>query len=134
MSPLSILYVEDNDDLREIIGTLFEGEDRTVTTCATAEAALLLMAARRFDVLVTDVSLPGMSGTELARRLLQEDPEHWVVLCSGYEFRIGLDTLGPNVRALLKPFDIEDFDRLLADVEASRRDAETASVRAQRLA
>ena len=133
MSPLSILYVEDNDDLREIIGTLFEGEDRSITSCATAEDALGLMAGRRFDVLVTDVSLPGISGTELARRLLQQDPEHWVVLCSGYEFRIGLDTLGPNVRALLKPFDIEEFDRLLVDVQASRRRAEATAGNAKQL-
>ena len=62
---------------------------------------------------------------------LMQDPEHWVVLCSGYEFRIGLETLGPNVRALLKPFDIEEFDRLLVDIEASRRRAAEALAKAK---
>ena len=45
----------------------------------------MLDAGHPFDVLVTDVSLPGMSGTDLARRLLADDPLRWVVLCSGYE-------------------------------------------------
>ena len=56
-----------------------------MTPCASAEEALVLDAGHPFDVLVTDVSLPGMSGTDLARRLLADDPLRWVVLCSGYE-------------------------------------------------
>ena len=71
---MRILYVEDNRELRETIGMLMEAEGRTVTSCATAEEALKLDAQQGFDLLVSDVSLPGMSGTELARQLLAEDP------------------------------------------------------------
>ena len=80
---MRILYVEDNPELRETIGKLMEGEGRTVTPCASAEEALALDAGDPFDVLVTDVSLPGLSGTDLARQLLADDPQRWVVLCSG---------------------------------------------------
>ena len=58
---MRILYVEDNPELRETIGMLMEGEGRTVTSCASAEEALVLDAGHPFDVLVTDVSLPCMS-------------------------------------------------------------------------
>ena len=70
---MRILYVEDHPELRETIGMLMEGEGRTVTPCASAEEALVLDAGDPFDVLVTDVSLPGLSGTDLARQLLPND-------------------------------------------------------------
>ncbi len=115
----SILYVEDNDDIRETIGMLLEGEAREVVLCASSEAALAAFAQRDFDILITDVSLPGLSGTELARRVLAKNPTKWVVLCSGYEFGHGLETLGPNVRSLPKPFEVDELERLLAEISAA---------------
>ena len=75
---MRILYVEDNPELRETIGMLMESEGRTVTSCATAEEALELDARENFDVLVSDVSLPGLSGTDLARKVLEADAQRWV--------------------------------------------------------
>jgi CheY-like chemotaxis protein len=118
---LRILYVEDNDDLRETIGMLLESDEREVTTAANAEAALATWQAGRFDVLVTDVSLPGISGTALAREVLATDPQQWVVLCSGYGFGQSLGTLGPNVRALPKPFELDELDALMDEIVASIR-------------
>jgi two-component system cell cycle response regulator CpdR len=111
---MRILYVEDHPELRETIGMLLEGEGRLVTTCATAEEALGLDAAQAYDVLVTDVSLPGMSGVDLARKVLADDPHRWVVLCSGYEMGDYPASWGANVRTLLKPFEIEELEALLA--------------------
>lgn len=121
MTPLRILYVEDNDDLRENIGMLLEADDREITSCASGEAALAAFEAGSFDVLVTDVSLPGLSGTDLARKILAKHPRQWIVMCSGYAFGQALNTLGPNVRSLSKPFMLEDMDKLLAEVSASVR-------------
>lgn len=120
MAVLSILYVEDNDHLREAIGMLLEGDDRDVTVCASAEAALQHCAERLYDLVVTDVSLPGMSGAELARRLLQDDPRRWIVLCSGYDFGDDAARLGVNVRSLSKPFELDELDALIDTVAASR--------------
>jgi CheY-like chemotaxis protein len=116
---LSILYVEDNEHLREAIGMLMEGEGREVVSCATGEDALVADAQQVFDVVVTDVSLPGMSGTDLARALLQNNPTRWIVLCSGYDLSQGLDSLGTNVRMLRKPFELEELDALLAEITAA---------------
>lgn len=114
---MRILYVEDNADLRETIGMLMEGEGRSVTSCATAEQALELDAALPFDVVVSDVSLPGLSGTDLARQLLAEDAQRWIVLCSGYDLGPYPATWGPQVRTLLKPFEIEDLEKLLDSIQ-----------------
>ena len=118
-APLRILYVEDNDDLRETIGMLLESDERQVATVPNAEAALAAWEAERFDVLVTDVSLPGKSGTALARELLAANPQQWVVLCSGYGFGEAIAALGPNVRALPKPFELDELDALMDEIVAA---------------
>ena len=121
---MRILYVEDNEELRETIAMLMEMEGRSITKCATAEAALQLDAQETFDVLITDVSLPGMSGTDLARQVLAKGPERWVVLCSGYHFGTALSKLGPHVRALVKPFELEELDSLLAEISVALKSAQ----------
>lgn len=116
MKSLNILYVEDNDRLRETIGELLESADRKVHAVASAEEALIAFADNSFDVLVTDVSLPGMSGVDLARRVLTTNPHYWVVLCTGYEFKHRLTGLGINVRLLSKPFEIEALEALMDEI------------------
>jgi DNA-binding response OmpR family regulator len=113
VNAVTILYVEDSDDLRDTIGMLLEAPGREVVCCATAEEALAILAEREADIVITDVSLPGMSGTDLARKLLAEQPERRVVLCSGYEFGDAVRQFGPNVRALLKPFEPEEMEALV---------------------
>lgn len=114
----TILYVEDNEDLRESVLMALE-DSYTVTACATGEqAAALMEQGGDWDMLVTDVSLPGMSGLELARRAVQRKPAQWVVLCSGYALDDDLASLGPNARALVKPFSLDTLEALLRDIVA----------------
>ncbi len=70
-----------------------------------------------FDLVVTDVSLPGQSGTDLAQSLLQQAPQRWIVLCSGYDLGHYPSQWGPNVRTLLKPFEIEELEDLLGHIQ-----------------
>lgn len=118
-SPLRLLYVEDNQDIREAIAALLEAEDRIVLTAVTAEEALVVLAAQPVDVLITDISLPGMSGMDLAKQALARWPTLWVVFSSGYALDYGLSRLGPRVRSLPKPFELDDMDKLLKEVQAS---------------
>ena len=116
MKSLSILYVEDNEDLRDTFREMLEAENREIVPCANGEAALALWQSRGFDVVLTDISLPGMSGTDLARRILEKEPDNWVILCSGYQYHHGLAALGPNVRSLPKPFELEELDALMDEI------------------
>lgn len=119
LHPVTYLYVEDNDYLRESIYALISRPGRDVEAVANAEAALQASASRHFDVLITDVNLPGMSGTDLARQWTAKDRSRWVVLCSGYDFNHGLEKFGPNTRSLPKSFEIEELESLLDDIEAA---------------
>lgn len=120
MKPLRLLYVEDNAELREIFQEMLEGDQRKVVACGSAEEALVLWNATDFDVLVSDISLPGMSGTDLARRVLVEHPDRWVVLCSGYEYGDAVRTLGPRVRALAKPFELDELECLMDEIHMAQ--------------
>lgn len=114
--PLRALFVEDNPDLREQIAWLLEELGLQLQTCETAEEALAAYEPGRFDLVFTDVSLPAMSGVNLARAILARVPDEWVVFSSGYAMGDDLGSFGPNVRALLKPFDLTDIERLTDEI------------------
>jgi CheY-like chemotaxis protein len=131
MDDIRLLYVEDNDDLRATIVVLLEGDGRIIRVCATAEEALVALESDSFDVLVTDVSLPGLSGADLTRQAIGIYPNLWVILCSGYEFGTEVKRFGPRVRSIAKPFELEDLDRLLDEMSTAVRSARS-ELRTQR--
>lgn len=111
--------MEDNPELREILGEMLQGEQNEVVSFADAESALAAWHERYFDVVVTDISLPGITGTELARQVLASKPRQWVVLCSGYQYDQAFTALGPNVRSLPKAFDFDELDALMNEISRS---------------
>jgi CheY-like chemotaxis protein len=92
---MEVLYVEDNQDARELIDMMLVEEGLQVTACATSEQAQIEFEKQAFDILITDVSLPEMRGTELATRMLRQRPDLWVVFCTGYAMQQGLGAWGP---------------------------------------
>lgn len=113
---LRILYVEDNAIVREVTTELLEHDQRQIVALTTAEDALREFAANDYDVVITDVSLPAMSGLDLARKILDLEPNAAIIVASGYILDTKLLTWGPNVRAILKPFETAEIDALIADV------------------
>lgn len=115
MSVMHILYVEDHADIRGMVLELIEGPGRRVVACADAESAWQHLEREAFDVLVTDVNLPGESGTQLARRWLDGQATRWVVLFSGADFPSELGGIGARVRAIRKEA-FEQLDPLLTEI------------------
>ncbi len=116
---LSILFVEDDPTLRMLTGEVMEELGHDVILCESAEAALEILEQRRFDVLLTDVGLAGMSGIELVRQAKSRDAALSVVIASGYAVNArdeGLDDL----RTMLKPYDIHQVRSLLESIRAER--------------
>nr|NLD41128.1 response regulator transcription factor [Actinomycetales bacterium] len=68
-TPPQVLVVEDEPQMAEIIAFALSRNGMDVHTSPTAEAAWRALGERRFDAVVLDVMLPGMSGTELCTRL-----------------------------------------------------------------
>jgi len=81
-----ILLVEDEDSVRRALGRVLAGAGYAVTAEAHPAAALDRFRAGpgAFDLVVTDVLMPGMSGVELGGRLRAIRPELRIIYCSGY--------------------------------------------------
>lgn len=103
---LRILAVEDNADslmmLCELLGLL----GHEVSSAADAAGALQLLAAQPFDLLLTDVNLPGMSGIALARQAKAAAPALRVVFASGHDDAMS-SHIGFPTTWLTKPYDFE---------------------------
>ena len=117
-SPLKILYVEDNELVREVTAELLAQEQRQIVACADAEEALKEFRENPFDIVITDVSLPVMSGIELARSILAIRPDLPIIIASGYSLDFGLENWGANVRAIIKPFESPEIEALITDLVA----------------
>jgi CheY-like chemotaxis protein len=116
--PLNILVVEDNLDSQYLVCEMLRAFGHEADGVGHPNDALDRLAARRYDVLFTDVSLPGMSGVDLARRAVQETPAMRVIFASGYG-----DTLLRHVEfpylSLQKPYELDQLQGALDQVAAS---------------
>jgi len=115
---LRILVVEDNLDSQFLVCEMLSAFGHDNAGVAHAEAALEQLATGGFNVLFTDVSLPGMSGVELARRARAADASLQVIFASGYGDAL-LRQLEFPYLSLQKPYEIEQLQKALAEV-ASR--------------
>jgi DNA-binding response OmpR family regulator len=114
-----ILVVEDFAPLRVLLDRVLTAEGHRVTVVGTAPVAQARCASAQFDLVVTDVHIPGGNGVELARQVAGEHPGLRVLFVSG-DSRGDLDLQVPGAHTdfLQKPFDIDELvervGRLLA--------------------
>jgi len=121
-SALTILLVEDNADALYLANETLIALGHHTTAVASAEEALPALAAQRYDVLFSDVSLPGVSGIDLARRALAMQPRLQVLLASGHG-RALTGHLDFHADALQKPYDIAQLQESLAAISLRLHDA-----------
>ena len=115
-----ILLVEDNRDLRESTEELLAEMGFEVLSAADGEAALAVLHSvdRPFDLLMTDVVMPGLNGNELATRVVELDPAIRVLYASGYTdnvvLRAGVDEDAINF--LPKPYSARELSQAIGRV------------------
>lgn len=118
-----VLVVDDDDVIRETLLELLEGNYQC-QVASTAEDALQKLEAQPFDVVVTDVSLPGLSGGELLAKVRELYPETPVIIVSGLsdqEQAHSLKSLGA-FDYLLKPFRLEMVEESVKRAVEHRQD------------
>jgi two-component system cell cycle sensor histidine kinase/response regulator CckA len=100
-----ILLVEDEPVLLRMTAEMLRRQGFSVTSAPDPVAALELAGTERFDVVVTDVVMPKMSGADFADRFMVRYPGTGFVFVSGYTHEvIDESRLGPAARFLAKPF------------------------------
>ena len=116
---MRILVIEDNTDIAANLGDYLEDRGHTVDFAADGVTGLHLAVVHDFDAVVLDLSLPGMDGLEVCRRLRAggDVPILLLTARSGVPDKVaGLDSGADDY--LVKPF---SFDELLARVRALLR-------------
>jgi DNA-binding NtrC family response regulator len=118
----AILIVDDDAAVRDVLYDLFSDE-HLCHVAATAEQALAFIDEQPYDVVLTDISMPGLSGLELLGHLRQARPGTPVIVISGIGDRThaeGLTRLGAY-DFLLKPFRLEEIEAsVMRALEQSR--------------
>jgi two-component system cell cycle sensor histidine kinase/response regulator CckA len=108
----SILLVEDEDIVRTLVRRVLVSLGYAVVETADPLEALAICAGDcSFDLLVTDVVMPGMNGNELAAQLVARLPGLKVLFTSGYASNTGVidGELAPGTAFLQKPFALGEF-------------------------
>ena len=111
----SILVIDDDPDVRDfIVASLVELGHR-VSEASDGTSGLALFAAERPDLVVIDFIMPGLSGADVARRILKEVPEQRLLFVSGYSETAAITRAAPDAPLLTKPFRADALDAAVRD-------------------
>ncbi|PBJ84316.1 hybrid sensor histidine kinase/response regulator [Lysobacteraceae bacterium NML93-0399] len=110
-----ILLVDDNDSVRAMALEVLVDAGYDVVACAESDAALAALAERGFDLLLTDVGLPGLDGRQLADRAREQQPGIRVLFITGYaeNAQNRQAFLGDGMDMLTKPFNLNTLLRVV---------------------
>jgi len=119
--PLRVLFVDDEESARFMVRRFLETDGHSVTLATDGRAGLTSFKAGRFDVVILDRAMPGMSGDELAAAIKTNSPETPVIMLTGFggmmtdlgEHPVGVDKI------MCKPLTQEALRRALGAIVAS---------------
>ena len=120
---LRVLVVDDNASLLRFLVSAFSANGCAVSQAAAAEQALSLITDEPFDLVVSDIKMPGLSGLDLLRAVKGKQPGTPVVLITGNP-SVNSAVFGLRHGAydyLPKPFSIREIQQLLARVRSDRQ-------------
>ena len=119
MSKVTILVVEDDTSVRNLISTTLKAHDYRFLTAATGESAVMEAASHNPDILLLDLGLPDIDGVEVIRRIRSWSNAPIIVISARSEDSDKIDALDAGADDYLtKPFSV---DELLARLRATQR-------------
>jgi CheY-like chemotaxis protein len=120
LGALRILVVEDNLDAQYLVCEMLRAFGHDADGVGHPNDALELLEVKTFDVLFSDVSLPGMSGVDLARKAVADRPGLKVIFASGYGDSL-LRHLDFPYQSLQKPYEIDQLQEALGRIERAQQ-------------
>ena len=121
--PPRVLYADDEEDVREVFAAIFE-DDFEVTCVATGQEALDALASREFDVLVSDMRMRPMNGSDLLAKAYESHKDAQRILLTGFSDHDDLaDAVnrGHLFAYMQKPWDNEQLRLVIRRAAAQRR-------------
>jgi DNA-binding NtrC family response regulator len=122
MNPTRIMVVDDELIIRESLAAWLERDGHHVEMAASGEAALEKLTADRFDILLVDIKMEGMSGLDLLKVIKDDDMDTAVVMITAYgSISTAIDAMKHGATEyLLKPFDPEEIGLLIEKIIAQQ--------------
>ena len=114
-----ILLVDDEEELVKLGNQLLSNLGYQVRTVTSSQEALEIFTNNpNFDLVITDQTMPGLTGMELAKKILQIQPDTPIILCTGYSKEITDEKLREiGIQSvLMKPISIGDVSRVIRKV------------------
>jgi len=118
---LNVLIVEDDKSIRKILQDLLIMEKHNVVLAESGETALKLLQSKRFDVMITDLGLPGITGWDLSRAARRHQPDIYIITISswrGQETEKKTAECGVDI-AIWKPFRFDQIIEAINNVRLS---------------
>ena len=115
---LSILVVDDQEIICELIAAHLSADGHEPVTVSDSTEALARFEAGNFDLVITDQSMPGMSGEQLAKKIKERKPGAHVIMLTGFGDDLLTDGKAPEGvgRVLSKPVSSEELRRAIFEV------------------
>ena len=110
-----LMVIDDEPAIREGIRRIFEAENFVVEALGSGQAALMRLNQESFDLVITDLKMPGMSGLELLRGIKDSYPDLPVIFITGFSSvgsAVEIMKMGA-VDYIAKPFDPEDLVKVV---------------------
>ena len=110
-----VMIVDDEEPVREVLRDIALTLGQRVTACASGAEALGVLRPGAFQLMITDLGMPGMTGWELTRRVRVLDPALTIVFVTGWGEdldRLAAGEAGADL-VLAKPFSVEDLARAI---------------------
>ena len=115
-----ILIVDDEESIIDVVRRLLERLGYRTTACMRSEEALQIFKAdpKAFDLVITDMTMPKMTGDQLANELLKVRPDIPIILCTGYSERITEEEARKiGIKAFaIKPLSVKDLSITIRNV------------------
>lgn len=113
-----ILVAEDDKAMRVFLDRALSRSGHVVDAVPTGDTAAMRAANEPFDLLVTDINMPGMNGVDLARQLMDRTPKQAVLFVTGYTAQAleATDVLARGAKVLSKPFELSQLVELVNGV------------------
>lgn len=115
-SAVRVLVIDDEDHVREILADMLRVEHHQVVVADRGVEGLERFRREAFDLVMTDLAMPGMSGWQVAQAIKALRPEVPVVLVTGWGVEVPADELRASGvdRVMAKPFRFQDVKEILA--------------------
>jgi CheY-like chemotaxis protein len=130
---LRILVVDDEENIREILKDTLTMAGHHTTLSSNGEEALKLFYDQEFDLVITDLGMPGISGWEVNRRIKQTHPEKPVVIISGWGAQLSEEEIKASKvdLVLAKPFNLDqiiEVTKMFGNKTTSKQEAKRVSI------